>query len=163
MKRFTYLLIVVVIAGGAALFGAAGGAMAVYQLEHQSGFANQKSPTSTAAATVPALMQHKTSNSLLVSSTDSQSTIPQVVRKVAPAVVTVVGDVQVQVSPYGDTSSGQLSGSGVFITNDGYVLTNNHVVENASQLQVVLTDGSKHAASLVVRPPIPISPFSKPI
>lgn len=32
------------------------------------------------------------------------------------------------------------SGSGVLITTDGYIITNNHVVENASQIEVVLPD-----------------------
>lgn len=32
------------------------------------------------------------------------------------------------------------SGSGVLITADGYIITNNHVVENASQIEVVLPD-----------------------
>src|SRR6267378_2017355 len=33
------------------------------------------------------------------------------------------------------------AGSGVIITPDGYLLTNNHVVENASQVEIGLTDG----------------------
>lgn len=32
------------------------------------------------------------------------------------------------------------SGSGVIISTDGYIITNNHVVENASQIEVILTD-----------------------
>lgn len=148
MKRFIYFLVVIVVAGVASLFGAAGGAMAVYQLEHQNG-ASAQSLAATVATALPAVTQTKTGNTLLVSDTQIESTIPQVVRNISPAVVTVVGDVQMAVSPFGDTSSGQVSGSGVFISNDGYVLTNNHVVENASQLQVVLSDGTKHTASVV--------------
>lgn len=38
----------------------------------------------------------------------------------------------------GRSSAG--SGSGVIISNDGYVITNNHVIENASQIEVILPD-----------------------
>lgn len=41
------------------------------------------------------------------------------------------------------------SGSGVIISKDGYIITNNHVVENASNLTVVLHDGTEYPASLV--------------
>jgi 2-alkenal reductase len=37
----------------------------------------------------------------------------------------------------------------VFISQDGYVLTNNHVVEGTTQLYVVLADGTQQEASLV--------------
>jgi serine protease Do len=45
-------------------------------------------------------------------------------------------------------------GSGVIITRDGHVLTSNHVVENAQEIEVVLADGTKHAARLVGRDPL---------
>ena len=40
-------------------------------------------------------------------------------------------------------------GSGVIITSDGYILTNNHVVQGANKLTVVLSDKSKHAAKVI--------------
>jgi serine protease Do len=42
-------------------------------------------------------------------------------------------------------------GSGVIITNDGYVATNNHVVENAAGdgIEVIMHDRSRHKAELV--------------
>jgi serine protease Do len=40
-------------------------------------------------------------------------------------------------------------GSGVIIRADGYVVTNNHVVEGADELQVVLFDGSTYDAKIV--------------
>jgi len=40
-------------------------------------------------------------------------------------------------------------GSGVIITPDGYLLTNNHVVENASQVEIGLTDGRTLPAEVV--------------
>lgn len=46
-----------------------------------------------------------------------------------------------------ETLAGQ--GSGVIISKDGYVLTNNHVIQNAQEIEVVLNDGSKLTADLV--------------
>jgi serine protease DegQ len=40
-------------------------------------------------------------------------------------------------------------GSGVIVSPDGYILTNNHVIESADAIQVVLADGRKAAAKVV--------------
>ncbi|WP_018614315.1 trypsin-like peptidase domain-containing protein [Segetibacter koreensis] len=45
------------------------------------------------------------------------------------------------------------SGSGVIIAADGYIATNNHVVENATKLEVILPDRRQFIAKLVGRDP----------
>lgn len=40
-------------------------------------------------------------------------------------------------------------GSGVVISADGFIVTNNHVVEGASELEVILPDGARHPAAIV--------------
>ncbi|WP_316830734.1 S1C family serine protease [Pedobacter aquatilis] len=45
------------------------------------------------------------------------------------------------------------SGSGVIISQDGYIVTNNHVVENAEKVEVVLTDRRKVEAKVIGRDP----------
>ena len=50
---------------------------------------------------------------------------------------------------FGQSSSGMSAGSGFILTENGYVVTNFHVVEGASAVNVVLFDGASHAASLV--------------
>ncbi|MGA2244861.1 MAG: DegQ family serine endoprotease [Verrucomicrobiota bacterium] len=44
-------------------------------------------------------------------------------------------------------------GSGVIVTKDGYILTNNHVVDGASEVKVSLTDGREFTAKVVGRDP----------
>ena len=44
---------------------------------------------------------------------------------------------------------GQGSGSGVIVSNDGYIVTNNHVIQDASEIEVILNDNSKYTAKIV--------------
>jgi serine protease Do len=43
------------------------------------------------------------------------------------------------------------SGSGFFISADGYIVTNNHVVDGAENIKVVTSDGKEHVATVVGR------------
>ena len=45
-------------------------------------------------------------------------------------------------------------GSGYIISPDGYIVTNDHVAGNASQITVTMTDGSHHEAKLVGSDPV---------
>ncbi len=42
-------------------------------------------------------------------------------------------------------------GSGVIVSEDGYILTNNHVIEGVDEMNVVLADGREYAAELIGR------------
>jgi serine protease Do len=44
-------------------------------------------------------------------------------------------------------------GSGVIVTKDGYILTNNHVVDNADKVNVTLNDGREFIAKVVGKDP----------
>ena len=44
-------------------------------------------------------------------------------------------------------------GSGVIVTKDGYILTNNHVVDNAEEVKVTLQDGREFTAKVIGRDP----------
>jgi serine protease Do len=50
-----------------------------------------------------------------------------------------------------DSNTAMASGSGFFITQDGYIVTNNHVVENATEIKVVLKDERELTAKVVGR------------
>ena len=45
--------------------------------------------------------------------------------------------------------SAMASGSGVILSNDGYIVTNNHVIEDANEIEVVLNDKRTFAAQLI--------------
>jgi serine protease Do len=50
------------------------------------------------------------------------------------------------------TAPGQVQtalGSGFFISADGYVVTNNHVVDNASNFTIIIQDGTEYRAKLI--------------
>lgn len=56
-------------------------------------------------------------------------------------------------SPFGEPRRKQGSGSGVILTKDGYIVTNNHVVEFADIVEVTLHDNRKFEAEIVGRDP----------
>jgi serine protease Do len=45
------------------------------------------------------------------------------------------------------------SGSGVIISDDGYIVTNNHVIEDASNIEVVMSDNKRLYAKVIGRDP----------
>jgi Do/DeqQ family serine protease len=45
------------------------------------------------------------------------------------------------------------SGSGVIISNDGYIVTNNHVINDASEIEVVLNDKRSYKAKVIGKDP----------
>jgi hypothetical protein len=71
---------------------------------------------------------------------DINSAIEDAVAKVSPAVVTVVNYAGGQA---------QGSGSGVITSADGFIVTNNHVVEGSTRLEVIFQDGSTADAELI--------------
>lgn len=44
---------------------------------------------------------------------------------------------------------GSGSGSGVIVSSQGYIVTNNHVIEGASEIEVILNDNSKYTAKII--------------
>ncbi len=58
-------------------------------------------------------------------------------------------------SPRGNTqrAPARASGSGVIVSDDGYIVTNNHVVEDASKIEVILPDNRSFQAKVIGRDP----------
>ena len=44
---------------------------------------------------------------------------------------------------------GSGSGSGVIVSSEGYIVTNNHVIKDASEIEVILNDDSKYTAKII--------------
>lgn len=85
-----------------------------------------------------------------------QETLPSFVEVVAearPAVVSVITEM-VAFDVFNQQYTQEAAGSGVIIDANGYIVTNNHVVENASEIQVELVDGTKYSASIVGTDPL---------
>ncbi len=73
-----------------------------------------------------------------------------VIEKVVPSVVTVINQQRDNAS---NTDEGRVVGSGVVIDSRGYIATNNHVVDHAGTIKVILADGRETIATLVAANP----------
>ena len=51
------------------------------------------------------------------------------------------------------TQTSEGAGSGIIVTNDGYITTNNHVIEGAGSITVTLKNGESYSATLVATDP----------
>ena len=77
--------------------------------------------------------------------------VADLVEQVAPAVVSIV--TQSEQRGFLGTVPATGSGSGVVFNEDGYILTNNHVIEDATAIKVTLLDGRELDAELIGRDP----------
>jgi serine protease Do len=74
--------------------------------------------------------------------------------RVTPGVVhirTAYGPGEFSVNPleFSLESPTRSSGSGVIISDDGYIVTNNHVIEDASSIEVIMTNNQRFYAKLI--------------
>jgi len=137
-KRILYVLFLIVVAAGAGLAGAAAGGYGVYDyLQAHSPALSTVSVPSVSVQTPPVLTATQSPSTILkIDNTEISTTITQAVEKVGPAVVTITG--KTANSPYtGET----VSGSGLIISKDGLILTNNHVIDGADQVTATLANG----------------------
>ena len=74
--------------------------------------------------------------------------VAQVVERLSPAVVQVVATVP-QTNIFGQQTLGTSQGSGVFFDERGHILTNNHVVADATEVEVVLSSREHVNAEVV--------------
>lgn len=83
------------------------------------------------------------------SSKSSSGDISSVASKCGPSVV----EIKTEAVSSGNSMFGQYvsegAGSGVIISEDGYIVTNNHVISDASSITVTTTDGKSYEATLV--------------
>ncbi len=73
--------------------------------------------------------------------------IADVIAKVKPSVVAINTEVVTYILNRPRTQEG--AGSGWIISDDGYIVTNNHVIEGAKSITVILDDGQSFTAEIV--------------
>jgi 2-alkenal reductase len=140
MKRFVIIISLLVIIVASAALGAVIGGYLVF---------NRVSTLSLAGGVVETAALQTLPNQINVSSTEINTAITEVVELVEPAVVKVVSKIPGQSSFFGFTSDQTISGSGFIITSNGYIVTNYHVIEDAENFFVILSDGEEVAAKVV--------------
>jgi S1-C subfamily serine protease len=75
--------------------------------------------------------------------------IPAAVASALPSVVTVINEQEPRQDSQGRLVQSVSVGSGVIIDDRGYVVTNEHVIDNPGKLSVVLESGEQRPAALV--------------
>ncbi len=100
--------------------------------------------------------------------TDDESINVRVYRQASPAVANILTKAT-EYDFFMDPVPVEGAGSGFIIDTKGYILTNNHVVEGAQSIEVVLGDQSRYSAKVVGADPrndvalIKIEPKNKPL
>lgn len=89
-----------------------------------------------------------TTNYNLAKATGSELSIQEIIAKNENSVVAIETE-SVSTDSWLGQYVTQGAGSGVIYSEDGYIITNNHVISGASSINVTLHDGSKCDASLV--------------
>ncbi len=75
-------------------------------------------------------------------------TVPQVYEKASPAVVSILVQ-QSQASTYLQNQEVMSSGSGIIVRADGYIVTNNHVIDGAASISVTTIGGDQFEAKVI--------------
>lgn len=113
--------------------------------------------TESAKTEVSPIVKHSNGKKIL--------SIPEIAEKVGPSVVGVINKTTVKAQRMYDPFTGryyyydmgedandlieQGSGSGIIISDDGYIVTNQHVIEGASEISIILNTGDEIKATLV--------------
>ena len=88
--------------------------------------------------------------------------VSEIAKQVGPSCVGVINKAKLQPQRYYDPFSGryyyyqtseelvqQGSGSGIIISEDGYIVTNQHVIADASEITIILNTGDEYVATVV--------------
>ena len=84
--------------------------------------------------------------------TGNELSIQQIAAKASPSVVEIRTEIKGEYYAFGffgGEYTSQAAGSGVILSDDGYIITNNHVVKDAEAITVTLYDGTEYPAELI--------------
>jgi len=147
MKRKTIAAILsvnIVISG---LFGFGG----AYLENKLSGTSLSQTTTQTASSGVTSSTSTTSDNIIQTTNTDSETgalSIAEIAEKTCDSVVEIATETVVTGGRVGQYVS-EGAGSGVIIKSDGYIVTNNHVIDGASKITVKLRNGTSYTATLL--------------
>lgn len=137
-RSLTWLIVLCMIVSGGVGFGGAATANALF---------GNDTPSSAKAGSV------KTTGYTLEDATGSNKTVQEITKEARPSVVEIKTE-SVSSDSWMQQYVTQGAGSGVIITSDGYIVTNNHVIEGASKITVTTSDQQEYDAELVGTDPI---------
>lgn len=72
-----------------------------------------------------------------------EGSIADIADKVSKSVVSIITSTKTT-NFFGESTSAAAAGTGIIVTNDGYILTNKHVINGANKVTVVLDDGTTY-------------------
>jgi 2-alkenal reductase len=154
----TFIMVVVLLltlAGGTILGALAGAGASVYLIQKRlsqpitvvsTNDTAEPQPTATTAAAIPTAIP-----------AESAPEAAKAVGEDIPAMIERVRDAVVTVENYANQDEMFMpssTGSGAIISPDGYIVTNNHVIEGADTLRVLFADGTIHDATLIGADPL---------
>ena len=154
MPKLRYVVVAVFLLISMSLLSVLGSGV----LDRSSALSTVESSVGNSASTVE---NSTTQNNSVVSSTITDSSLPYVdetvgtelstqelVAEVAPAVVSIVTET-VSSNWFWQAVPETGAGTGIIISSDGYIVTNNHVVEGAQKVTVTLSDGKTFEATKI--------------
>ena len=129
-----------------------GGGVLGASIVNMNGGSDKITATSEGKVVTATTAEGKGSDLKIVESSNLSKTggnsIQEVVKNVKDSVVEITTESTSYSSFYGQYVT-KGAGSGVIISEDGYIITNHHVIEGASDVDVTLTDGSSYKAKII--------------
>lgn len=116
------------------VFGIGGAALGSYLFDGDSGSSKEGSV--------------KTTGYTLEDATGSNMTVEEITEAAKPSVVEITTE-SVASDSWMQQYVTEGAGSGVIITEDGYIITNNHVISGASSIKVTTSDGKEYDAQVI--------------
>lgn len=132
-RSLAWVIVLCMVVSGGVGFGGAAAANAIW---------GNKTAASTKTGSV------KTTGYTLEDATGSNKTVQEITEEARPSVVEIQTE-SVASDSWMQQYVTQGAGSGVIITEDGYIVTNNHVIEGASKITVTTSDQKEYEAELV--------------